>query len=329
MELYDEFKSSNETRFLSQELEKLDAGSNVLPFCVYHWFDESQRVYRGFLAGPKLTRENGKISYKCGNPPLINYNNSLNRRGHGWKLAFTFYAINPRFRPIPYGMGLFCAKRRLVYPFDTTQVTFTYDPYDVSNNCVYFITYTKPVPFTDPIYVHITGNNYFSPSKTNKAFPSLNSNPPERNNNFSREKWGRSDIFPFYIMSPKTFGPNPESIKFVCYNTVCLPYLPNNYLSNNAVNITHRGKVIPRQLKDCVTHCNLQVHSAIKKWPTSTNHPFNLIEIINAKLNSIKKVRSTFSGRIADTPHILSPILIFALIIGMGILLYVVLSHIY
>ena len=149
------------SKFISTEISELSSHSDVIPFCVYHFVDKKQGVYHGYISPPELYNHVDGPRYKCGPPPQTN----------GWEKKFIFYAINPMINPIPFGMALFCANRRVKYPYDTTTVKFSYDPYNIKDSCVYFIAYTKGVEHSTPIFTHVLRDK-------NIAFPSLDPNPP-------------------------------------------------------------------------------------------------------------------------------------------------------
>lgn len=306
---------------------KMASQSDVLPFCVYHFVDKKQGIYRGYIAPPNLTLNSYK--YECGSPPSPT----------GWIKKFEFYAINPMVRPIPYGMALFCANRRTTDPRDTNEVKFSYDPYNVSDTCVYFIAYTKAVEYSIPIYTHILDGN-LNISGDTIAFPSLDPNPPVHSKkNYlkkiddidgrftiphyklvgdplirstisesadSYQPWTESNVFPFFVLSPEQYGPNYWDIKFTCSNGRCLPYLPGKkstkpIISSGSLEIIHQQ---PRKLSDCVIHCNIAVPEFV-----GGGEPYDLIGIITKKLNTYR-----------ETSPIIMSITVCILIVLIGII---------
>lgn len=338
-----------EKQFLESEQVDLLTTSDVLPFCVYHWIDPSVEMYRGYLSGPSIIKdEQGKFKYTCAEP------NSLNPYGK-WSLAFTFYAINPMVRPIPYGMSLFCAKQRDTFPWDTVSIQPVYDPYDINNECVYFTTYTKPVPWTTPLYVHVRGTFDFPTA----AFPSLSPNAPltDYPGRFVKSKpkvfstlpnyvwtgtqrtlaqltdlaiaeedstepgWHHSRIFPFYVLSPDLFGPNFEKITFTCHNANCMPHNPNSdYIDRVSVSLNerlHGEKPKPRRLRDCVIRCNQLVPGEL-----GGGHPFDLISLINSELGQMKTRSPSLENKITGTSPIVIAVMVTVLVVSLGVLIY-------
>jgi hypothetical protein len=256
---------------LDDDMMDLASCCDVLPYCVYHQINTEEGDYRTYLSGPVISRDDdGKIMYACQKP--LSVFDSQNPYGK-WLLAFTFYAINPMLRPIPYGMGIFCAKKRNTFPWDTQSIKLVYDPYDTNDQCVYFIAYTKPVPWTKPLFVHAKG--YFSDKSTSLSqavFVSWNANPPiseyvgeyvktkdpkdnmtlpiwkwkgksrvnialkdltTSGGDYMDQIWRHGHIFPFFVLSPEVFGKDYWNIKFICHNANCLPYNPNNNYIEN------------------------------------------------------------------------------------------------
>uniref|UniRef100_A0A6C0LXQ3 Uncharacterized protein n=1 Tax=viral metagenome TaxID=1070528 RepID=A0A6C0LXQ3_9ZZZZ len=288
---------------ITTEIQEFSSQSDVLPFCVYHFVDKKKGIFRGYIAPPNL--ESGSYNYECGPPPSPT----------GWVKKFEFYAINPMVRPIPYGMSLFCANKRMSEPYDTNEIKFTYDPYNISGNCVYFIAYTKAVEYSIPIFTHVLGD-----ISGDIVFPSLDPNPPvhSKNNYLKRiqdpdsrftvphyefvgdssrtisesvdsyQPWERGNIFPFFVLSPAQYGPKYWEIKFTCSNGRCLPYLPGKNITKPIIS---SGSLItnqqPRKLSECVINCNIAVPEFL-----GGGEPYNLIGIINKKINTYYETTS-------------------------------------
>ena len=64
-----------------------------------------------------------------------------------------FYAINPAFRPIPYGTSLMCEGKN--------GVEFVYDPFNIDEKCIRFIAWVTNVPNTIPLYLGKKGDKVF------------------------------------------------------------------------------------------------------------------------------------------------------------------------
>ena len=339
-----------ESEFVENEVFDMATASDVLPFCVYHWVNPGISVYRGYLSGPTTVKDkDGKLKYTCEHP------NPLDPYGE-WSLAFKFYAINPMVRPIPNGMNLFCAHRKDSYPWNTTKIRIVYDPFDINDNCVYFIAYTKPTPWTKPLYVHVQGT-FNTPTN---SFPSWSINSPvlgsqgkyvQTNTKFFSTQpyhrwdgtsageiqlddismdmgyrkipeWHHASIFPFYVLSPDLFGEDYEKIRFICHNAHCFPYNPNSdYVEKVSVVINKRfrkdGIPIPRTLSECVIRCNQVVPSEL-----GGGHPVDLLTLIASELDNMSQESPSIGERISQVPPIIITVLVVIFVASLAILLY-------
>ena len=339
-----------ERQFVKDEVVNLAVTSDVLPFCVYHWVDPSMAVYRGYVSGPSVSRgKDGKFKYKCSIPaPMDPYGE--------WSLAFTFYAINPMVRPIPNGMGLFCAQRRESFPWDTTKISLVYDPFDIDSECVYFIAYTRPTPWTKPLYIHVQGTVDFPRT----AFPTWDPNPPvsdipgkyvlTKTKFFSTQPaykwvgksseesqledggldvgdsellgWHHARIFPFFVLSPELFGHDYEGVRFTCHNATCFPYNPNNdYVEKVSISINERlhdpNKPTPRRLRECVVRCNQLVPEEL-----GGGKPFDLIALISSQLDRMVQESPSIGDRLSRVSPIVIAVLVVILVASLAILIY-------
>ena len=332
---------------IEREVMELSSTSDVLPFCVYH------SGHLSFISGPSLTRSKDHgVRYECVKA------NEESPYGE-WKLAFTFYAVNPMLRPIPYGMSLFCAPQRNEYPWDTVSLNTVYDPFDVmSENCIYFITYTKPVPFTTPLYNHVRGKGLQSSS----VFASLDPNPPnqpgERQGKYVRvpdaknpttitayewkgdasglyqlddlaflgigdtntRTWRHSAIFPIYVMSPEVFGDQYENILFTCHNATCFPHKhDSNYASEVDVRITPRIAKTKYPKARTLSHCVTRCNQLVPA-ETEGGHPFGLLSIINAEIGPSQAEK--WEGKIAKLPPVVIAVVVGVLVLSLSLVIY-------
>lgn len=62
-----------------------------------------------------------------------------------------FYVIDPKFRPLPYGTEIFCAKSKNM---TCTSLSGFYDPFNEDEVCLKFICWNDPAPYTAPLYVY-------------------------------------------------------------------------------------------------------------------------------------------------------------------------------
>ena len=309
--------------------------SMVLPYCVYHWVNKESGTYRAFLSNAQLEkREDGTESFRCWQPPLPT--------GYGyWKLAGVFYAVNPMFRPIPFGMQLFCAERRKEWPFDTVSVNVVYDPFHTSPSCVYFITFTHPVPYIVPLYLHTLNDRVF-PDFDPKSPPFVDDTVPlpglrqpsdvgaieaigsrkERilqiydiHTTGGKNMWASSQVSPIYVMTPEVFGDKYNEIGFVCNNGTCFPW-------HKKIEDVFRATPLspPKPLHECVTDCNILVLSE-----EGGGRPFALLDLIR---QDVKQEEGTpvVPKFFREVPSAVVGIIIAVLIISMAIVLYITLK---
>ena len=290
---------------------------SVVPFCIYHWTDTTTNVYRSLLLRAEgivdSEKGDGKIEHHC----LIPQPGGPHGR---WSLVSQFYSVNPAMTPIPSGMILFCAKYRSEWPWDTISVDPVYDLFDqlTARHCVFFIAYSKPAPGTVPLYIYSKGSGS-SISPANKAFISYSPEPPPHDDHSPQPPgvrepreggaltaqdltprqiqissddlesvvddvaWGMATISPIFVMSPKTFGPDSQAIKFVCNVGTCLPWSP----AIEKADIYWAGKARdkePKPLYECAVDCNQLVPS-----PKDKRLPFSLFLDIQERADRLGK----------------------------------------
>ena len=182
-----------------------------------------------------------------------------------------------------------------------------YDPFNIKDDCIYFITYNLPVPNTVPLYFHKSGEN---------VFPSFDSHPPS-----NHEGWTQTQISPVFVMTEKTVGnifginnalqPVPRSdLKFKCINGRCLPW------TKDILDIYDSNPQEPLlNLEDCVVHCNELVVST-----ETIGRPSQLLEIISEQ-NVRKPVVSRF---IQKLPPPVIGILVFLFIMLFFMVFYII-----
>jgi hypothetical protein len=200
---------------------------DILPFCIYHYFEEQTEAVYGYLGLPEKVRRNGEISFHC--------STSKNGTDTKWKFNSSFYAIEPSFRPIPSGMKIFCVETNSSFPYDSLKLKVVYDPFTIASNCVYFITYIKPVPNTIPLYFFKKGIH---------LLPSFEKTPPS-------SEWVEDDLSPIFVMTTSTVGDLSvnKTLNFNCINGRCIPWvnsIPDVYGDNNSL----------FELNKCVLYCN-------------------------------------------------------------------------
>lgn len=217
---------------------------DIIPFCAYQYINPATNSFWGYIDVPNkiYNPNNDSFSYNC---PKTESNKNL---------LFSFFAVAPNFRPIPSGMKLFCAKKSLSYPFTTSDVNIVYDPYDIKEDCVYFITYNQPVPNTVPLYFHKLGLH---------VFPSLDKNPPSKNKN-----WTQTNISPIFVFTKETLK---NTNTFSCINGSCIS------LPKNMNNVLQNDTRVFNNLSECVVYCNETILAKNQQKPQS------LIEYIKSE----------------------------------------------
>ena len=117
----------------------------IIPVCIYHREGGTQ----GYIGTPGVKKGQEKLI--CTSPATAY---------EGWHIAGNFYGINPMFVPLPSYMRLICALQSGTGErnYNTEKVYTTYDPFNDQANCVYFLTWTLPVPYSTPLYMYNSGN---------------------------------------------------------------------------------------------------------------------------------------------------------------------------
>jgi len=151
----------------------------IAPFCIMHYDDPSTNTFHGFINYPtRIKNENGIERLECLPDPK--------KYGGRWKIYGTFYALSPMIRPIPSGLKLINSKQLIQYPYNTNHINYVFDPFDIQQDTVSFITWTKPVPSTVPLYLHITPDG--------GSYPSFDKNPPSKGN------WKQNKLKQLYVL---------------------------------------------------------------------------------------------------------------------------------
>lgn len=174
-----------------------DKKSNiVIPLCIFHYDDEITNTYRGFIGNPsKIKTKDGYEILKC-----MDTDPSYGR----WKLYGSFYALSPMIRPIPRGLKLMNANKLNYAPYNTSKVKYAYDPFDTQSESVSFLTWSKAVRDTVPLYLHITPEG--------GTYPSFDPNPP------GKKGWTKDIISPLYVLVDKKMYIGSDANKQVLSN---------------------------------------------------------------------------------------------------------------
>ena len=272
--------------------------SALMPFCLYHWVDKARFIYKSYII-PAIRKADGQ--YECMNSDLLSKD--------GWKLVSIFFAVNPSYKPIPREMQLFRVQRNKEFPYDVTDVNINYDIYNIDDNSVYFITYTKPVPNTIPLYIwKNNGSTFIDFASTS---PPAEQNVPSKNMSHSQDishiltekGWSSALINPIYIIHPDVVGWDIENIKFQCNNGICMPINSKGILSIKKIFNTTKFSE-PKVLHECVVSCSQLVNNKHNKPGR------NLISVIRQNnLNSGEQTKKIL--------YILGIIIFISIVIGL------------
>jgi hypothetical protein len=113
-----------------------DKATAVVPVCLV----SDEVVHTSFMSFPTKFRENDQTILRCEN-------------------GRQFYVINPQIRPIPAGMVLLCVGLSGDTMIDVSMI---YDEYNTSGNCLRFIAWLIPTPYTTPLYVKKTEQGVYA-----------------------------------------------------------------------------------------------------------------------------------------------------------------------
>lgn len=142
--------------------------------------------------------ENGPYQSYIGNPVTVGTKMTCAKPYASWYVGDSFYAVNPMFTPIPSYFRLICAKRSVSGEkgYNTMSIVSNYDPFNIDDDCIYFLTWTQPTPYTTPLYVYESGNGIlvsFEKKEMKEAFLSplfVLTDKPRKNTIFTGErKW--------------------------------------------------------------------------------------------------------------------------------------------
>ena len=151
-------------------------------FCIFHYDDFEKNIFRSYITYERKAELNGK-TVTCYPLP-----SNLGK----WTLYGKFYAISSLFRPVPHGLKLLNTEVEnkrdgILY------LEHMYDPFNTSNVDVNFITWTKKVSETVPLYLHITPDNF--------TYVSFDQNPTVADT----EGWGLNELSPIYVLVDNSY----------------------------------------------------------------------------------------------------------------------------
>jgi len=153
----------------------------VIPFCIYYNIDKLTDTYWSRITSARVveTEKDGKVevSFEC-SPKLFPDKDR-------WILGAVFYTISPIVKPIPRGMVLMRAHHKEAFPYDTNKVEVGWNPFHIYTNANTFVTYSRPVQNTIPLYFW---------KRYEHVFPTFSKNPPNKN------VWEQSSLSPVWVM---------------------------------------------------------------------------------------------------------------------------------
>lgn len=105
---------------------------DIIPLCLYENHNGNK-----LIDYPNLIRKDGQDNYVC--VPK-----------EGCRLLHKFYAVNPDYRPIPTGMGLFNVDN---VGHETIDFDRVYDIFNPDHKGIKFLAWMAPVPYSSPLYI--------------------------------------------------------------------------------------------------------------------------------------------------------------------------------
>ena len=146
----------------------------IIPLCIYHNINQQTNTYLAYLSYPSAVNKNGQEVFEC---------NRLRNEGYDnrWRYYGTFYAISPMIRPIPQSLKMIKCEHMGKYPYNTSTIKYVYDLFNIDKNAISFITWTKAVQGTVPLYLYTTPDG---------CFPSFDKNL----------SWGQNIMSPIFVM---------------------------------------------------------------------------------------------------------------------------------
>jgi hypothetical protein len=159
---------------------------DIVPLCLY----TSQDSKTSFLNYPSKVRIENNTKISC-----------LEKYGY---TCYTFFVINPDFRPIPTGTNLLSFKNG---NSQTISIEKVYDPFNISEKTYRFISWLEPTPYCIPIFI-------FKSNSDNQLYFSLKNAKP---NGYNINK----DIKIMYVLPSNNYF-------FENYQGRCIPSTTSN-----------------------------------------------------------------------------------------------------
>jgi hypothetical protein len=252
-------------------------------FCIFHYDDFEKNIFRSYITYERKLELNGK--------PITCY--PLPSKLGKWKLYGKFYAISSLFRPIPHGLKLLNTEVENQRD-GILDVDHMYDPFNTSNVDVNFITWTKKVPETVPLYLHKTPDNF--------TYVSFDANPPAAD----IKDWGSDNLSPIYVLVDNSYY---QSYKNSPYKIYEFPKDKNGFPEFKFFDPNNR--CIPTKNKDGMSleRCFLKADENI--YDDEHENSISLIQQLNYIIN--KREKSTIIKIFSKIPFsvVLLVVLIF------------------
>jgi hypothetical protein len=180
---------------------------SLFPLCLH----TDNKTFFSHISNPELIKKDDKNFLNC-------------PKGENEKVEI-FYAIIPAFVPIPVDTTVIAAKNSITLPKYTIEIKSERDPnVSVLANKVSFITWTKKIPYTVPLYLH---------RLKDKVYPSFDIKHADIGND---EDWTDELISPLYVIPEYVSVKNDNEIKnipgyklgFSCYQKIRCILDPNS-----------------------------------------------------------------------------------------------------
>lgn len=139
---------------MHRSTRKITQVPTIVPMCLYHRVNKSTNDYLSYIGNPTMVQDSDGVKFEC-------IPHGVDSPYKGWTLKQRFYVVNPMFRPIPSYMSLMCAMQKDFFPFNTSEITQMYDPFDIQEKCINFITWMEPTPYTTPLYIYKVNEGSF------------------------------------------------------------------------------------------------------------------------------------------------------------------------
>ena len=260
--------------------------NEIFPFCLYHYIDYNTKTY---FSSIKLSTVHSDGTTECTKPPKK------------WHSGGTFYTINPSLIPRSSNLKLFVITQRKYFPYDIYSIIIVTDifneiytdsknfsPESFEKN--YFAAWSKPLPYTTPLYFHGTNQGIFA---------SFSPNPPPADkdigitkkimnqnkgsitiSNIKDPQFSQQILSPIYVLSNSEFKKGIKDIKFQCLDGALVPY--NGKIENL---FYYKKPLEPLPINEAIVACNQFSSNNI---PNSLENTIKEMAVTNDNKLSVK-----------------------------------------